>query len=326
MKDEFLRLLLVWLYGFPGGGFLAKIAMELDQALARRKLSGSQGRITSKQLAGGTGWSVSDVLCTSGPGDRSFGECHSGFSIALVVQGSFQYRTESHCGSSRNRELMTPGSFLLGNAGESFECGHEHGIGDRCLSFHYSHEMFEGLASELGSRGRGSNFRVPKLPPLRALSPLVAKSLSCLAGSRGLSWEELSVQMAVQTIELAGEFSFPETPVLPSTEARITRVIRLIERAPDEEYTLLRLATEANLSLYHFLRVFEQIAGLTPHQYLLRIRLRNAAMRLVEQPAKILDIAFDSGFSDVSNFNRAFRAEFGMSPRKYRQSGNEMTF
>jgi AraC-like DNA-binding protein len=49
------------------------------------------------------------------------------------------------------------------------------------------------------------------------------------------------------------------------------------------------------------------------------MRLRRAALRLKGEPTKVLDIALDSGFSDVSNFNRAFRAEFGESPRSYRR-------
>jgi AraC-like DNA-binding protein len=47
--------------------------------------------------------------------------------------------------------------------------------------------------------------------------------------------------------------------------------------------------------------------------------LRAAALGLVTEPGKILDVALDSGFGDVSNFNRVFRAEFGVSPRAYRQ-------
>lgn len=60
---------------------------------------------------------------------------------------------------------------------------------------------------------------------------------------------------------------------------------------------------------------------MTPHQYVLRLRLREAALRLAGalDPIKIVEIAFDAGFGDVSNFNRAFRAEFGMSPSRYRQ-------
>jgi AraC family transcriptional regulator len=74
------------------------------------------------------------------------------------------------------------------------------------------------------------------------------------------------------------------------------------------------------VSSYHFLCIFQQLTGVTPHQYVLRARLREAAMRLTAEPAKILDIALDCGFGDVSNFNHAFRAEFGVSPRGYRMA------
>jgi Helix-turn-helix domain len=74
------------------------------------------------------------------------------------------------------------------------------------------------------------------------------------------------------------------------------------------------------LSPYHFLRSFQHVVGLTPHQYVLRMRLRRAAARLVEEPLRVLDVAFDCGFGDVSNFNRSFRAEFGVSPRAFRKA------
>ena len=118
---------------------MAKIAVELEQALAQRAAQGLPGRATARVLAGGPGWTVSDVVCTSGPQDRPFEERHAGVSIAIVVAGSFQYR------SSASQELMTPGSLLLGNPGQCYECGHEHGSGDRCLSFYYAPDYFEDL-------------------------------------------------------------------------------------------------------------------------------------------------------------------------------------
>jgi AraC-like DNA-binding protein len=48
------------------------------------------------------------------------------------------------------------------------------------------------------------------------------------------------------------------------------------------------------------------------------MRLRAAAVTLSSRETKIVDVAFESGFGDVSNFNRAFRAEFGVSPTTYR--------
>jgi AraC family transcriptional regulator len=313
--------MLIFLYGGTGDGFLAKIAVELQQALARRAVNGTRGGLTQRVLAQGVGWGVADVMCTSGPQDRSFEEQHLRVSIVIVLAGSFQYRGQSRFGTGR--ELMTPGSLLLGNAGECFQCSHEHGTGDRCLSFSYTPDYFEQLVADAGGRGVHTNFRALRVPPLRILSPLVAQACAGLNGCP-VPWEELSLHLAAQTVQLAeGDNHFSDTnDAPPSTVGRVTRSVRMIERNPDAGLGVGSLAREAGLSPYHFLRTFERLTGLTPHQYVLRLRLREAAMRLVTEPGKILDIAFDCGFGDVSNFNRAFRAEFGLSPRGWKKQQN----
>jgi AraC-like DNA-binding protein len=92
----------------------------------------------------------------------------------------------------------------------------------------------------------------------------------------------------------------------------------MIDNEPGADTSLVRLAGEASLSTYHFLRTFQRVTGVTPHQYVLRMRLRRAAVRLATEPAKVIDIALESGFADLSNFNRTFRTEFGVTPRAYR--------
>ena len=74
----------------------------------------------------------------------------------------------------------------------------------------------------------------------------------------------------------------------------------------------------ARMSPYHFLRSFKATTGVTPHQWLLRARLRQAAGRLATTRAPVTDIALEVGFEDLSNFTRTFHAEFGASPRQYR--------
>jgi len=293
---------------------LAKIAAELQSALAHRKEHGTPGRAAARMIARGDGWTVADVVCTSGPQDRPFEERHTRYSIAIVVAGSFQYRSPLGSG------LMTPGSLMLGNAGQCFECGHEHGEGDRCVAFWYAPEYFERLAADAGARGAGVRFEMPRLPALRLLSPLVARAGAGAAGSPGVPWEELGVRVAACALRLGAGASADPCRLPPNATARVTRTIRAIERHADAGLTLGWLAREAGLSPYHFLRTFERLTGVTPHQYILRARLREAAMRLVDDPGKVLDIAFDCGFGDVSNFNRAFRTEFGVNPSRYRAS------
>src|SRR5262245_42696913 len=99
--------------------------MEVDEAVAHRTTHGGPTRLLTRPLAAGAGWSADDVVCTAGRQDRPFEERRPHVAIALVVAGSFQYRTPA------GRALMTPGSALLGNPGEPFECSHDHGSGDR---------------------------------------------------------------------------------------------------------------------------------------------------------------------------------------------------
>lgn len=320
MKLNCEVLMLRFSYRVIGDDFLAKIAVELQRALAQRALTGDRGQTSARLLAQGDGWTVEDVLCTCGPGDRPFEEQHSYVAIAMVVAGSFQYRASTCIGG----ELMTPGSLFLGNAGQYFQCGHEHAAGDRCLSFRYAPEYFERLAADAGARGSQSTFRALRVPPLRVLSPLMARACAGLAGCVDVPWEELGIQLAARTVQLVGGFTAGGNGAPPSAVARVTRTVRMIERRPHAGLTVGNLAREAGLSPYHFLRTFERLTGVTPHQYVLRARLREAATRLAMEPGKILDVAFDCGFGDVSNFNHAFRAEFGISPRAYRVEAQRM--
>lgn len=124
--------------------------------------------------------------------------------------------------------------------------------------------------------------------------------------------------MLMQAMQLACSSEPRPASAEPGSLARVTRVVRIIDSDLEMPHDLASLARLARLSPYHFIRVFEAITGITPHQYLIRTRLRRAATRLRTEPERIVEIALSCGFGDVSNFNRVFRAEFGVSPRAYR--------
>ncbi len=72
---------------------MAKIAVELEQALARRAATGAAAcHPTCRVLARGDGWTVQDLICASGPRDPIFEERHGDVTIAMVLAGTFQYR------------------------------------------------------------------------------------------------------------------------------------------------------------------------------------------------------------------------------------------
>ncbi len=93
--------------------------------------------------------------------------------------------------------------------------------------------------------------------------------------------------------------------------------LRRIEMQPGR-LSVDALASDAAVSVFHFLRVFEQVVGVTPGQYMLRRRLHRAAMRLRRSSDSISSVALESGFEDLSTFNRQFRRATGMTPGAYR--------
>lgn len=291
---------------------MGKIAVAVDRALADRAVSGAPGRAAGRLLAQGGDWSVEDVICTSGPGDRSFEEQHPSVSIGVVVAGSFQFR------SPLGTAMMTPGSLLLSNASECFECGHEHAAGDRCVAFRFAPDYFERLAADAGLPRGGRRFRALRLPPMRESSALVAGVSTAVSGGVHGSWEEMAIEVAASAIRLAA--GLPRSAAeAPGSVARVTDSVRAIERDPAARWTLRQLAERAGKSRFHYLRTFERLTGLTPHQFILRTRLRDAALRLATQDARIIDIALESGYADISNFNRSFVAEFGVAPATYKR-------
>jgi AraC family transcriptional regulator len=145
----------------------------------------------------------------------------------------------------------------------------------------------------------------------------VAKALAPQAGAGTEIHEGLAVAVLAQAIAADSGIE-PSRMAELAALARVTRVVRMIEYDPEAPHDLKSLAEAARLSPYHFLRTFGSLTGVTPHQYLLRARLRRAALRLRTEKTRITDIALDCGFGDASNFNHVFRAEFGVSPRAYR--------
>ncbi len=263
------------------------------------------GKIATKVLAGGPGWSVGDVVCTSGPLDRPFEEQHGAVSIAVVVAGSFQYR--SGCAS----EVMSPGAVLLGNPGQYFECGHEYGTGDRCVSFRYTPEFFE-------QAGTAAAFPVLRIPPMSELAPWVAQAGLGIRSPEKVTFEELAHGLVDAVLGVLRTDAKSNRTPSAADERRVSATLRFIEANLGEPLPLGRLAATAKMSEFHFLRAFTHVTGVTPHQYILRARLRAAAQRLIRCSDTVLEIALDVGFGDLSNFNHAFRAEFGASPRAYR--------
>lgn len=94
----------------------------------------------------------------------------------------------------------------------------------------------------------------------------------------------------------------------------IYKAIEFIERKLKEPLKIKDVADEVGFSIYHFIRVFNQITKYSPKDYILRRRLSEAAKALLRNDRSILDISLEYGFNNHETFTRAFKKMFGLLP------------
>lgn len=98
----------------------------------------------------------------------------------------------------------------------------------------------------------------------------------------------------------------------------ITDSISFINEHFNQNISLTEIASKANLSLYHFTRIFSKETGFTPHQYLIHTRISAAKYMLKSSETSIKDIAFSTGFHSESSFCSTFKKWEKMTPSQYR--------
>ncbi len=254
---------------------------------------------------------VFDYRCTAGPRDRPYTEMHGSFSISYVRRGSFGYLTRG-----RAFELVA-GSFLLGRPGDEFVCTHEHHAqGDECLSYQFDERLLDVLGLPPRHWVSGA------VPPLPQLALLGERAQAAAAARSDLGLDEAGTALAAQLLGTLAARPAPPLRLSRRDRRRAVRVALWLEAHAAESLHLEQLARESGVSAFHFLRLFTRVIGVTPHQYLVRLRLRDAARLLIRDTRPIADIAYEVGFGDLSNFVRTFRRAAGVSPRTFRRASH----
>ncbi|HTD28639.1 MAG TPA: AraC family transcriptional regulator, partial [Xanthomonadaceae bacterium] len=158
------------------------------------------------------------------------------------------------------------------------------------------------------------------LPPLPELVVIGELAQACVENRSNIGLDEIGLVFSSCFVDVvSGRKS--DTVTLPQRDRRrAVEAAMWIDANASAPLDLDASATQAGLSPFHFLRVFAKAIGATPHQYLVRSRLRRAARLLVDGSDSITDIALDVGFADLSNFVRTFHRAAGVSPRGFRNA------
>jgi AraC family transcriptional regulator len=227
-----------------------------------------------------------------------------GYFVSFVEQGSFEFSL------GRQSWRLGPGDVLLGYPGLPYRFRHaEAHPDDVCFSVAFP---AAGETPPWGSRN------VPMLRPnnrLRYLHHTLAQRAESASGF-DVDCRAAELLAAVAACVGTGPRDFFRHSQLCWYAERIEAAREQLERRFDQQHSLRQLAGSVGMSTFHFARVFSELVGTAPHQYLLRTRLRNAA-QMLQQGASVTDTCFACGFQNLSHFVRLFRRRFGTSPSRY---------
>lgn len=104
------------------------------------------------------------------------------------------------------------------------------------------------------------------------------------------------------------------------SQLKLQQVREYINENLHQDIKLIELAEVAQLSPYHFLRLFKQTTNITPHQYILQCRIEKAKFLLQHSQISIAEIASRVGFCDQSHLTRCFKRNLGVTPRQFQQA------
>ena len=105
---------------------------------------------------------------------------------------------------------------------------------------------------------------------------------------------------------------------------RIRRMLSFIDAHYTEPIQLQQIAESAFISGRECLRLFQNIIGTSPKQYIIQLRLRKAKKMLSETTISIAELCGQCGFQSQSYFTQMFRKQFGTSPAKYRKNSENI--
>lgn len=228
-------------------------------------------------------------------------------SIGAVVDGEFGYAARA------GRVAAGRGTVIFGTGAEEFRVWK---YGSKPV--HRSVIAVEArLAAEVAADCGRDDERFPAeiLAPSRETVPIYGLIRRIAASP--LDHTETLIRLMAAAYGASGELG--NSRVGQVERRRVLQVARDLEHRYADNVTLEQMAQGANLSRFHFIRVFQALTGETPRQRLIAIRLRAVADRLLGTREPVTQLALEAGFNDISHFNAVFRQAFGMSPRAWRR-------
>ena len=157
-------------------------------------------------------------------------------------------------------------------------------------------------------------------PELSTLALLLMKECDAGGVHGRIYAESMAYAIAMRFVFLGRGAPYERLPYKPiSSPQSIRRVLERIHAEFTSDLNLTTLAAESGYSRRHFLRIFEDATGQTPHRYLLNLRLKHATELIRKKSIPLVEIAAASGFSSQSHMSGVFRKLCGTTPGEMRR-------
>lgn len=189
---------------------------------------------------------------------------------------------------------------------------------DRSVScyVHFGGQLCQKLLSQLGFLSDGV-YHIGKSNRLASIVETMDREMKL----KKVNFEMLCSAYLLEFLTLAGQkMKTAENLVYQKYRALLDRVCDKMLQEHGKPYPLQYYADFCNLSLGRFSHIFREGMGVSPHEYLTRIRIEKAAQLLSNSDLSIAEVAEQTGFSGQNYFSRSFKRYTGKTPREFAQS------
>ncbi|HEX6182260.1 MAG TPA: AraC family transcriptional regulator [Chitinophagaceae bacterium] len=271
-------------------------------------------------------YTIRDFICRCTDCRTSKPEYSPSFCISFVRKGNFIFNVFRHALDSYN------GCVLITKPEYERTVTHAHAVPDECTIFDFKRDFFNGFLKEVYGRTHffADNDLHSTIVRTNAETEFLHHYILQLIKLQAVS----KLQVDHLVIEIINKVLNSITDYTPDhrIDARLKKNhLTTIEQAKEymttnftDDISLMEIANYCHVSPFHFSRIFKTFTGISPHQFLLGLRLKNAELLLSDTAQPVADIAFSSGFNSLEHFTAAFRQKYTFSPSRYRMGKSKV--
>lgn len=270
--------------------------------MARRETGNRTVYWQNKRVAG------MSLLCADFVAYQFSPHTHDAFVIAVTEVGGAEI-------SSRGiTEKVGPATLFVSNPDEGQSARMEAGERWRYRAFYLTRPAIDAVGQGLGIKAP-PYFMRNMLRDVDLIESFGRLHRSLEGECDDLRAEELAIDAFEKLFHRHGSRGGQPEPV-PQSRAVAGRIIEVMRARHTENLGLEELANVAGLTKFQLIGLFKRTIGLTPHAYLIHIRL-NAAGRLLKRGLPLAECAVEAGFCDQSAMNKHFRRCYGITPAQF---------